>query len=207
MSFLTRLQQRQRDRRHARLVRQAHGGSRDAFSKLYRELHDVVADYLEPRAPTTQDAEDLIATVFHRFLQNLARFDPARGCVTAWLVTMARHALIDHLRRQRPQADIAPLAELLAGPSPDPLQGLIRTEEADRVRTLVARQPAQTRELLALHYGQGLRIREIAAMLDLSEAAVKQRLHRARQSLREQLQDNDPDMATTCQLRASEGEV
>jgi len=208
MTFIDRLQQRRRDRRHARLVRQALSGSGSAFETLYGELYDVVADYLEPRAPTPQDAEDLIATVFHRFLQNLARFDPARGCVTAWLVTMARHALIDHLRRRRPQTDIAPLADILAGPSPDPLRGLIRTEEADRVRSLVARQPAPIRELFALHYGQGLRVREIALLLDLSESAVKQRLSRARQTIRAQLQDDENQRTPTAMpVGASKGEV
>jgi RNA polymerase sigma-70 factor (ECF subfamily) len=211
LSLSSRLQQRRRDRRHARLVRQARAGSEPALVRLYDELHGTVADYLEPRAPSPQDAEDLIATVFHRFLQNLARFDPARGSVTAWLVTMARHALIDHLRRERPQADIEPLADILAGPAPDPLAGLIRTEQADRVRALLARQPAETRELFALHYGQGLRLREIAAMLGLTEAAVKQRLARARRDLRQRWQDDDSQTARRAPcpapVRAGEGEV
>jgi RNA polymerase sigma-70 factor (ECF subfamily) len=82
---------------------------------------------------------------------------------------------------------------------------------ADRLRELLARQPAEIRELFALHYGQGLRLREVAAMLELSEDAVKQRLSRARREIRKQWQD---DRATTVRtacprapVRAHEGEV
>jgi RNA polymerase sigma-70 factor (ECF subfamily) len=211
VSLKSRWDQHRRDRRHARWVRQARAGDPHAFARLYGELYDPVADYLEPRAPTLEDAEDLIATVFHRFLKNLARYDAQRGCVLAWLLTMARHALIDHLRARRPQVPVDDLADVLAGPSPDPLAGLIRTEQADRVRRALAEQPALVRELFALHYGQGLRLREIGDLLGMSEDAVKQRLSRVRRDLRDRLRDERRDGArsgpTRGLARASEGEV
>ena len=203
MDLSARWQRHRRNRRHARWVGQALGGHERAFARLYEELYDPVADYLELRAPTPEDAEDLIATVFHRFLQNLARFDSQRGSVLAWLLTMARHALIDLLRATRPQVAIEDLAEVLAGPSPDPLAGLIRTEQAE--------QPAEVREMFALHYGQGLRLREIGDLVGLSEDAVKQRFSRVRRQLGDRLRNEDCDRARHCRsgglVRASEGEV
>jgi len=211
LDLQTRWQQHRRDRRHARLVKQALGGDGRAFAQLYGELYDPVADYLEPRAPARDDAEDLIATVFHRFLRNLARYDSNRGCVLAWLLTMARHALIDQLRATRPQVPVEDLAEFLAGHAPDPLEGLIRTEEADRVRDALAAQPVEVREMFALHYGQGLRLREIGELMGLSEAAVKQRFSRVRRELRDRLRPLERDGARAPALsgciRASEGEV
>ena len=204
-------QRHRRDRRHARWVGQALGGDGRAFARLYEELYDPVADYLELRAPTPEDAEDLIATVFHRFLQNLARFDSQRGSVLAWLLTMARHALIDLLRATRPQVAIEDLAEVLAGPSPDPLAGLIRTEQADRVRCALAEQPAEVREMFALHYGQGLRLREIGDLVGLSEDAVKQRFSRVRRQLGDRLRNEEHTRACSRPrgglVRAREGEV
>lgn len=173
-----------RDRRHASLLRQAGRGDTKAFGSLFRELHGPVFAYLDRRLPDVHDTEDLVATVFHKLLKNLANHDPRKGSVTAWLMTMARHALIDHLRRRRDMVDMDDLAESLAGPARDPLAGMIRTEEAERVRVELGLLPAATRELIALRYGDGLRIREIAAMTDLGEAAVKQRLSRAVRELR-----------------------
>ena len=188
-----------RDRRHARWVKSAREGDEQAFVSLYDELYDPVADYLERRCNRAQDAEDLVSTVFHRFLSNLERFDPRRGSVLGWLMTMARHALIDHLRRTRDTVSVDDMADALAGPLPDPLEGLIRTEQADRVRDALAELPPDMREVLALHYGQGLRMRDIGSLLGVSEAAVKQRASRARSELRQRLSAesaNHPVQAT-----------
>ena len=176
-----------RDRRHARRVKSARAGDETAFLALYDELYGPVADYLGRRCDRAQDAEDLVSTVFHRFLSNLERYDPRRGSVLGWVLTMARHALIDHLRRTRDTTSVEDLADVLAGPHPDPLEGLIRTEQADRVRRALAGLPAEMREALALHYGQELRMRDIGALLGLSEAAAKQRVYRARRELRRRL--------------------
>lgn len=176
-----------RDRRHARRLQKAARGDVKAFRALFDDLHDPVFAYLDRRLPDVHDTEDLVATVFHKLLKNMKRHDPGRGSVTAWVMIMARHALIDHLRRRRETVDIDGLAEVLAGPGADPLEGIIRTEEAERVRIELGRLPAETRELLALHYGEGLRWREIAAMTGSNEAAVKQRCSRAVRDLRRRL--------------------
>ncbi|HPF34486.1 MAG TPA: sigma-70 family RNA polymerase sigma factor [Candidatus Krumholzibacteria bacterium] len=181
-----------RDRRHASLVHGARRGDRKAFRALFDDLHDPVHAYLDRRCDDPHDTEDLVSTVFHKMLSNLGTFDPGRGSVIGWVMTMARHALIDHLRRRRDTVDVDRLAEVLAGPGADPLQGIIRTEEAERVRAELARLPAETRELLALRYGEGLRHAEIASLLGLTDAAVRQRLSRAVQALRSRVVD-DPE--------------
>ena len=83
------------------------------------------------------------------------------------------------------------LVSMLAGTTPDPLDGLIRTEQADRVRAAIAELPGEARELLALHYGQDLRLRDVGALMGLSEAAVKQRLSRLRRELRVRLRNEE----------------
>lgn len=181
-----------RDRRHARLVHRARRGDRKAFRALFDDLHDPVHAYLDRRCDDRHDTEDLVSTVFHKLLSNLGTFDPGRGSVTGWVMTMARHALIDHLRRRRDTVDVDRMADVLAGPGADPLAGIIRTEEAERVRTELARFPAETRELLALRYGEGLRHAEVASLTGLTEVAVRQRLSRAVKQLRERVA-GDPE--------------
>jgi len=178
-----------RDRRHARWVKCARDGDQRAMARLYDELHPAIADYLGRRLARPEDAEDLVSTVFHRFLRNLERFDPRKGSAVGWVMTLARHALIDHLRRGRDTVRVDDLADQLAGPVPDPLEGLIRTDEADRVRAALAELPAVAREIVSLHYGGQLRLRDVGDLLGLSEAAVKQRLSRARRELRERLRE------------------
>lgn len=173
-----------RDRRHARLLQAACGGDQEAFRRLYAELYDPVAGFLGRRLASSHDAEDLIATVFHRFVEHLARFDPRKGSVLGWVLAMAHHALVDHLRSVRETEPVDALAGTLAGPADDPLADLIRDEDRDRVRAGLLRLPDGDRGLMALRYGDGLRHREIAALTGLSEAAVRQRLSRALRELR-----------------------
>ncbi len=176
-----------RDRRQARLVNKARRGDRKAFRALFDELYDSVHAYLDRRCQNVHDTEDLVSTVFHKLLNSLDNFDSKRGSVTAWVMIMARHALIDHLRRSRETVDIDGMADILAGPGTDPLEGVIRTEEAERVRQELGRLPCETRELLALRYGEGLTHPEIAAITGVSETAVRQRTSRAVKLLRERV--------------------
>lgn len=173
-----------RDRRHARWLRQARAGDGDAFRRLYRDLHQPVTRYVGGRLESAEAVEDLVSHVFHRFLERLGDYEPGRGSVVSWVLTMARNAIIDHYRARRDTVPVEELAEVLAGSSRDPLDALIQDEEIRIVQALLREMPAPTREMFALRYGHGMRYREIAACMGLSEAAVRQRFSRALRELK-----------------------
>lgn len=177
-----------RDRRHARLLTLARLGDGKAFRRLYHELYDPLQRYLGGRLNSPEDAEDLIGTVFFRFLEHLDDWDGRRGSVLAWLLTMARNALIDFYRAQKETVPVDELAEILSDSSADPLGELVRGEQAQFVLFLLQEFPPQTREMFSLRFGQDLRYREIAAQLGLTEDAVKQRFSRALRELRVRLE-------------------
>ena len=134
-----------------------------------------------------EDAEDLISRVFHRFLERLCDFDSRRGSVLSWLLTMARNGLIDHYRQRKETVPVEGLAETLPGRVADPLAVLIRDEQAQYVASLLQDYPAEIKEMMALRFAEGMRYREIGALLGLSEAAVKQRMSRTLGDLRTRL--------------------
>jgi RNA polymerase sigma-70 factor (ECF subfamily) len=183
-----RLQRTLRDRRQQRLLRAARRGDPKALRQLYRELWTPLRRYVAARPLSQEDAEDLCAQVFLRFLEKLADYDPARGAVQAWLLGIARHALLDHYRRLPPDRAQAEPLEALArhagDPSPDPLDAMIADEDARLLHGALAGQPADVRELFALRYAQGLSHREIAAVTGLGESAVRQRFSRTLRELR-----------------------
>ena len=180
-----------RDRRHAGLLERSRSGDSGAFRRLYRDLHGPLSRYVASRVSSPDDGEDLTARVFHRFLEHLGRFDSDRGSVTTWLMTMARNAIIDHHRTQkRETVPIDDLAEVLAGNSPDPLDELLRDEQSRLVWDLLRDCPAETREIFALRFGQGMTSREIAALTGMGEAAVKQRFSRTLRALRAGMDNN-----------------
>ena len=140
----------------SRCVARAQAGDREAFRRLYRALYGPVSSYVGRRVRRREDAEDVVGQVFFRLLESLGRVDVRRGTVLAYVLSMARNALADEARRGH-----------LAAP-----------EE------VLAALPAGTRELLVLRYADGLRYAEIAQMVGLSEAAVRQRTSRAVRDIR-----------------------
>lgn len=181
-----------RDKRQRLWLALARRGNEDAFRRLYGELFHPVAAYVHGRVNNPQDAEDVTAQVFRNFLRHLDRYDSDKGSVMTWTLTMARNAVIDQLRRARPQAvDVDELADQLAGPWAGPLNRLVRDEELQAISRHLARQPADIREMFALRFEQGLRVREVAEVMGLSPDAAKQRFARTIRKLQLQLRDED----------------
>jgi len=174
--------------RLARLVRRAQRGDARAFSALFAALHPVVHGYLAARVRVRADAEDLTAVTLHRFVERLDRYDATKGGVKAWVMTIARNVFIDHLRKTRKTEPLADVEHLLAdarfspeGPEVDPR--LVQVADA------LAEFPPTTREMFALRYGDGLTVAEVAAVLDISEAAAKQRFSRTLRALERKLEN------------------
>jgi RNA polymerase sigma-70 factor (ECF subfamily) len=187
------IRRRLRDQRHARLLARARQGDGGAFRRLYRELCDPLASYLAARLRQPEEVEDLVGAVMHRFLERLDRFDPRRGSVLSWLLAMAHHALVDHVRarRVRETEPLGGLEERLTAPDTDVLGRLIRDEEAERVWDLLRELTPDTRRLFELRFGQDLRYRDIAELTGMSEDAVKQRFARALRDLRARLAERE----------------
>jgi RNA polymerase sigma-70 factor (ECF subfamily) len=175
-----------RDEIQARRVARACAGDGAAFRALYRELYPPVAAFIARRVRVRADAEDLVSRVFCAFVKHLGGYERGRGSVQAWILTIARNAVIDHLRARRPAVPIDHVAEALPGAG-DLLGDLLARERLGQLAAQLEALPADLRELLALRFGDGLRHAEIAAMLGLSEAAVKQRVSRALRDLRARL--------------------
>jgi RNA polymerase sigma-70 factor (ECF subfamily) len=128
--------------------------------------------------------EDLTQLVFIKMVRALDRLQ-APAQFESWLFRLARNTCIDHLRRQKLRRIFVPFApehEDVAEPA-----GAVDTEELDALRHALAQIRPQDRALLAL-VQEGRSHAEIAETLNSSVAAVKARLHRAREQLRQHYQ-------------------
>lgn len=144
----------------------------------------MVAGFVRRRVASTADADDVVSKVFHKLVENVGRFDRRKASAKTWVLTMARNAVIDHYRTRKIAVSVDELADGLGDGAGGPLQALIDDEEVRAVAELLAAYPPQVRTMLSLRYGDGLRHREIAELMSLSEAAVKQRLSRTIRDMR-----------------------
>lgn len=187
-----------RDRRHARLLAAARAGDGLALQRLYRDLFDPVNHYVAVRLKRREDVEDLVATVFHRFLEHLEDYNRNRGSVLAWLLTITHNALVDHLREVKKSPLVGEVPETWLTAEENPFDHAARNEKARWVQAMLRELPPETRHMLALRFEQDLSYRDIAVCLGLSEVAVKQRFSRTLRSLKGRVQDR---------LKKREGEL
>lgn len=160
-------------------------GSREAFGLLVVRHSRSVRAVCIARLGRCSDLDDLVQEAFLRAYGGLSRLqDHAR--FAAYLHRIAHNLCVDRLRRPGQQPVAVEDVEL-AMPVELPPTGDLREERLDRLRQQVGRLPLVLREAVLLFYFEQKGLAEIGAMLGITEAAVNQRLHRARLQLRQVL--------------------
>lgn len=155
-----------------------------AFAAIYTRYGQRVYLYIRSRVACDDDAVDITQQVFVKAFRALPRYRISEAPLPAWLFRIARNSVVDHQRRHHATVDVDAMPALLHGHGIGPEESVIRMEEAGRLRQALMRLPADKRELLALRYAGGLKIREIAVATGRSEEAVKKQLSRSIDSLR-----------------------
>jgi RNA polymerase sigma-70 factor (ECF subfamily) len=133
-------------------------------------------------------AEDVVQETFLVVWRDPGRFDPARGSVSSWLLTLVHHRAVDAVRREatRRRRTVAPRADggewLPPGPGAD--QAALGAVVAGKVRDALAELPAEQREALALAYFGGYTQREVSSLVGVPLGTVKSRMFAGVQKLR-----------------------
>jgi RNA polymerase sigma-70 factor (ECF subfamily) len=170
------------------LVARFRAGEEGAFDAIVREHRRAVYMMARRLLPTHEDADEAAQVAFVRAWQARSRF---RGdsSIRTWLIRIA----INTARSMRAARSGAAGTEPFDDPSvperiPDRTMGsderLRRRQMRARVRRAVAALPGRQREAVLLKVFSELTYREAAALMRLSEGAVKAHLHQAVSNLR-----------------------
>jgi RNA polymerase sigma factor (sigma-70 family) len=166
--------------RQIELIGAALAGDTAAFAEL-AESHRPRLRLLALRVvDDSEEAEDVVQeALLHAYLGLTQLRDPERfgGWLGAIVLNIARMTLRRRGAYQRALARAG--VETLRGPDD--------FDTVDRVRESIALLPSRDREVVALHYVDGLSCEEVGALLGVSPGAVRVRLHRARARLRNEL--------------------
>ena len=174
-----------------RLLAQARGGEVEAFAELVRRHEHRVRAGLYRLLDDERDVEEATQDSFVQAWRNLDRFR-GEAAVFTWLYRIAVNEALGRLRRKRvPLAEGADVeqadsrtAEATSEPEGAAEAGELKAFLARRIRAL----PLEYRAPLVLRDLFGLSNQEVADVLELSVAAAKSRIHRARMQLREELE-------------------
>jgi RNA polymerase sigma factor (sigma-70 family) len=163
------------------LVALFRAGSDEAFRAIHDRYRQRLFAYARQMlAGSRQDAEDALQDVFVRAYSAL-RADGRPVSLRAWLYRIAHNRCIDQLRRPAPIP--TEMVDLNFGSLQDPLEATERSQQLRQLVSDVQRLPDQQRSALLMRELQGMSYADLAVALDVSVAAVKSLLLRARTSL------------------------
>jgi RNA polymerase sigma-70 factor (ECF subfamily) len=170
---------------------------RRAFERFYELTHRRVYGLCLAILSDEDAAEDATLEVYAQIWRQAATFDPHRGGLWTWVLSITRTRALDQVRaRQRRSSRWAPGDAALEprSPEPDPHAWCAGEEHARIVRESVARLPEAQREAIETAYFCGLSYAETAEALSLPVGTIKTRIRAGLATLRSSLQAHQREL-------------
>jgi RNA polymerase sigma-70 factor (ECF subfamily) len=165
-------------------------GDARAFEAVY-DRHGSSAFSLAYRiAGNRSQAEDIVQEAFLSVWRSSVRYQPDRGNLRSWLLSVVHNRAIDSIRRSvvhnRHQTDSEGIEERKAAPELTDVEA-IRRDEAKTVRAAMDELPADQLKVVELAYFGGFTHSQIAEMLSMPLGTVKGRMRLALDKMRDGL--------------------
>ena len=169
-------------------------GDAASIARLASECVEPLYRFCFYRVGRRRDlSEEVVQETLVRAIRDLAKYEPHRAGddIFPWLTGLARNEIQRALRREQNAASLQALwermddelrglyARLEAEPFSDEV--LAREETREMVNATMSQLPPKYREALEAKYVAGKSVRDMAAMLAVTEKAVESQLGRARQ--------------------------
>ena len=167
-------------------------GDQTAFAELFRRYAPILLRLMQHRIGRTQEAEDLVQQTFLQL--HRSRYDFRLGArLRPWLFTIALNLRFQHFResgrRRETSLDIASIESGGAYRDADPL--LEWADQSREVQLALTKLPVDQRNVIVLHWLEGLSFAEVSRTVGASVNAVKVRAHRGYIGLRKLLKRTD----------------
>jgi RNA polymerase sigma-70 factor (ECF subfamily) len=159
-------------------------GDNLAGQALFERYFDSISRFFENKCPA--EADELVQATFFACVRAVHQFRKESSFRT-YLFTIARHQLYRLLRERQRNANVDFEVSSIAQLATTPGTLLDRNQEKQRMIEALRELPVAQQTLLELHYWEHVEIAELAEIFELEPAAIRQRLHRARVALRDQM--------------------
>jgi RNA polymerase sigma factor (sigma-70 family) len=168
------------------LVTASRSGDRRAFGQIIRKYQGMVSGLIYADCGDLHRSEDVAQETFISAWKSLSGLRDASK-LAGWLCQIARRRLADSARKASDK-EIPFSQAFAAGQDPAaPADEALKAEERELLWHTLSRVPQPYRETLVLFYRQEQSTAQVAAAMDTTETAVRQRLTRGRQMLRDEV--------------------
>jgi len=170
------------------LVAASCAGDHQAFGRLVRRYQGMISGLIYAYCGDLHRSEDLAQETFISAWKNLSDLRE-REKLVPWLCQMARRRAVDDLRSAaREINNLARLGQAhIRSEMPSPAQEALSAEERDLLWRILSELPQPYRETMVLYYRHEQSTQAVAEAMETTPTAVRERLTRGRQMLREQV--------------------
>lgn len=167
------------------LVLLAQSGDENALSLLYEIYHPRLLCFAFQFCHDASSAGDVVQDVWLKSVTSIRRLDDPR-VFTSWLFKAVKWRCIDHIRGLKVRQEYEEKVQDSAHSTDEDELG----NHSD-VSHLIKQLPDIEREVIYLFYQEELLISEIALVQGVPQGTIKSRLNRARNRIRQQLENED----------------
>lgn len=176
---------RSSEEEEAGLARRIEAGDEQALELVYEQHSGAVFAFLVSRMRQREAAEDVLQQVFVEVWEKAGRFDPSRGKLATWIMSIANSRSIDVLRRRVPEPrDPVSLPDSADGANPGGVEEFLADWEFART---IDRLPEPEAELLRLRFAEDLSQSEISERTGIPLGTVKSKMVSGLNTLRQEM--------------------
>ncbi len=169
------------DTKEKQRIRRILDGRSDEYAYFVRTYSGQILDFVSRMVSDAGDAEELAQDAFVRAFRSLSQFDGRSSWLT-WVLRIAYHAALNHLKRQRQHWLSIDDVQLTDTIDDDDLS-TGKEERIQQLETAIDTLPPDEQMLLHLYYYDDRSLRDIAYIMDAEPNALATRLHRIRKKL------------------------
>ncbi|EKE12501.1 MAG: hypothetical protein ACD_13C00193G0011 [uncultured bacterium] len=172
---------------YRKFVKKAIIGDKNAFAELYRIFLDRIYRFIYYLVDDEFLAEDITQNTFLKAWNNLRNFSLTKGTYQSYLYTIARNLVIDHQRKKKEISLELTVGENLRSET-DLVEGVARNESIAKVREALSILEEDDRQIIILRYFEDMSYDEIAAVIGKKPGAIRVRVHRLLEVLKNNLE-------------------
>ncbi len=172
------------------LLSQIAGGNENSLAILYDSTHRTIYGLALRVLANSEDAEEVTLDVYNQVWRSAKTFEPGRGTVMAWLLTLARTRALDKLRarasRQK-NVDRSGVPFDMPSATATPEEQSASSQQRAIVKSALQKLPVEQRQALELAFFHGLSHAELAERLGEPLGTVKTRIRLGMMKLKDHL--------------------